>query len=303
MKIVVTGASGLIGTPLLAALRADGHDVRRLVRRPPTAADEVTWDPARRQLDPAALPSVDAVVHLAGAGIADKRWTAAYRRTVLASRVDGTTTISEAIAAAQPRPPVLLSMSGIGYYGDTGDRIVDESAPAGAGFMAEVCQAWEAATAPARAAGVRVVEMRTAPVLTAAGGTLGRMLPLAKLGLLSPLGSGRQYVSWISMADLLDVVQFLLGADGVSGPVNVTSPQAVTMAELTGTLLRVAGRPRLAPRVPALALRLALGGFADEGVLSGPRVRPAVLEAAGYHFRHPDLETALRVATGRPASV
>ncbi len=302
MQIMVSGSSGLLGSALVPALRADGHEVRRLVRRSVADKDEVSWDPAGRHLDPTSLDSVDAVVHLAGAGIGDKRWTPEYRKTVLDSRVDGTSTLSEAISAAAPRPRVLLSMSGIGIYGDTGDRVVDESAPAGAGFLADVSRAWEAATAPAESPVCRVVLMRTAPVLTAAGGTLGRMLPLAKLGLLSPLGSGEQYVSWISLPDQIGAVRFLLGADAVRGPVNVTSPHAVTMAQLTGTLLHVVGRPRLAPRVPAFALRLALGDFAEEGVLHGPRVVPTVLQDAGFRFQHPTVDDALRWATGRPAT-
>lgn len=299
MRIVISGASGLVGSALVPDLRAAGHEVQRLVRRPAAADDELSWDPGSRSLDPASLSGADAVIHLAGAGIGDRRWTAAYRKAVLDSRVDGTTTISAALAAAEPRPRVLLSMSGTGWYGDTGPRTVDETAAGGSGFLAEVCAAWEAATGPAEAAGVRVVRMRTGPVLTAKGGTLGRMLPLARLGLLSPLGSGRQYVSWVSQADQLDAIGFLLGTDHISGPVNVTGPEPVTMAELTGSLLRVLGRPRLAPRVPALALRVALGGFAEEGVLISQRVIPRVLESAGHRFTHRTIEGALRWATGR----
>lgn len=299
MKIAVTGASGLIGSALIPALQAGGHLVVRFVRRPPASADEVSWDPAAHRLDTVALTDVDAVIHLAGVGIGDKRWTSAYKEQVLSSRVDGTLTVSRALAAAEPRQRVLLSMSGTGFYGITDDRTVDETAPAGTGFLAEVCQAWEQATAPAEAAGARVVRLRTGPVLASAGGTLRRMLPLARLGLLSPLGSGRQYLPWVSLADYLDVVAFLLAAEDVRGPVNVTGPSPVTMADFTGTLLKVVGRPRLAPPVPAFALRIALGEFADEGVLHGQRVVPRVLEAAGYRFAHPTVEDALRWATGR----
>ncbi len=299
LSIAVTGAAGLLGSALVPMLRADGHAVLRCVRRPATADDELTWDPAARGLDPAAQAKVDAVIHLAGVGIGDRRWTPAYKAKIRDSRVDGTLTVSTAMAAAAPRPRVLLSMSGSGYYGITGDRAVDESAPAGSGFLAEVCQAWEEATAPAQAAGVRVVRMRTGPVLAGQGGILGRMLPLARLGLLSPLGSGGQYVSWISLTDYLDAVVFLLGAD-VAGPVNVNGPHPVTMTELTSTLLAVLGRPRLLPRVPAFALRAALGEFADEGVLRGQRVLPRVLESAGHRFAHPTVDSALRWATTRP---
>ncbi len=299
MRIVLTGASGLIGSALVDFLRAADHEVLRLVRRPVTAADELTWDPAGHVLDPASLSSVDAVIHLAGAGIGDKRWSAAYKQVVMDSRVDGTVTVSEALAAAHPRPRVLLSMSGTGWYGDTGDRVVDESGPPGEGFLAQVCAAWEAATQAAEDAGVRVIRMRTGPVLTGSGGMLDRMLPLARLGLLSPLGSGRQYVSWVSLADQLDAIGALLSADHISGPVNVTGPEPVTMAELTNTLLSVLGRPRLAPRVPSAALRIALGGFADEGVLKSQRCVPAVLTDAGHTFRHPTVAAALRWATQR----
>lgn len=297
MRIVVSGASGLVGSALVPHLRATGHEVLRLVRRPVAAGDEVGWNPRDGILDPGALSTVDAAIHLAGVGIGDKRWTSSYKRAVLDSRVDGTTTLSEALAAADPRPRVLLSMSGAGWYGDTGNHVTDETGPHGAGFLAEVTAAWEASTRPAQEAGVRVVRMRTGPVITAKGGTLGRMLPLGRLGLLSPLGNGRQYVSWVSLADQLDAIGFLLSADEISGPVNVTGPKPATMAELTGTLLHVLGRPRLAPRVPAFALRAALGGFADEGVLISQRVVPGVLESAGHRFAHRTIEDALRWAT------
>jgi uncharacterized protein (TIGR01777 family) len=300
LTVAITGAAGLIGSALVPALRDDGHEVLRLVRRPVERDDELSWDPATRTLDPAALASVDAVVHLAGAGIGDRRWTPAYKASVLSSRVDGTLAVSQAMAAAPARPRVLLSMSASGFYGDTGDRVVDEKAPPGTGFLAEVSREWEEATAPAAAAGVRVVTMRTGPVLAGSGGFLGRMLPLARVALLSPLGSGRQYVPWISLADHRDAVRFLLRAEDLSGPVNVTAPRPATMAEITDTLLKVLGRPRLAPRVPAFALRLALGEFADEGVLTGQRAIPAVLAAAGHEFAHPTVEAALRWATGRP---
>jgi len=303
LTIAVSGASGLIGSALVPRLRGHGHTVQRLVRRPAAAEDEVSWDPASHHLDPTALTGVDAVVHLAGAGIGDKRWSPAYRATILASRVDSTLTISRALAAlAEPnRPRTLLSMSATGFYGDTGDRVVDETEGQGTGFLAEVTRAWEDATAPAETAGVRVVTLRTGPVLAAGGGFLGRMLPLARLSLLSPLGSGRQYVPWISLADHLDATEFLLTADGISGPVNLTGPSPVPIGELTDTLLRVLGRPRLAPRVPAFALRLAIGDFADEGVLTGQRAVPRVLEAANHRFAHPTVESALRWATDRPS--
>lgn len=299
MRIMVSGASGLIGSALVPHLSASGHDVLRLVRRSASAADEVGWDPDNRILDPGTLSNVDAVVHLAGLGIGDKRWTPSYQRAVLNSRVNGTITISQALADAPLRPRTLLSMSGAGWYGDTGDHVTDETGPHGTGFLAEVTAAWEDATRPAEQAGVRVVRMRTGPVITANGGTLGRMLPLARLGLLSPLGNGRQYVSWVSLADQLDAVGFLLDAEEINGAVNVTAPEPSTMAELTGTLLRVLGRPRLAPRVPAVALRIALGGFADEGVLISQRVVPRVLESAGHCFAHRTIEDAMRWATDK----
>ena len=291
MKIAVTGASGLIGSALVPSLRRGGHEVVRLVRRGSSAPDEVMWDPGAHRLDPAALADVDAVVHLAGAGVGDRRWTSSYRRTVLRSRVDGTTTVARALAEADPRPRVLLSGSAIGWYGDTGDRVVDESSPSGEGFLAEVCRQWEGATAPAEQAGVRVAHLRTGVVMAAHGGALAQQLPLFRLGLGGRLGSGRQWVSWISLPDQVRAMEFLLTAD-VAGPVNLVAPEPVTNAELTRTLGQALHRPAVLP-VPGLALRLALGEFAEEAVLAGQRVVPRVLAEAGFTPLHPDLPQAL----------
>jgi uncharacterized protein (TIGR01777 family) len=216
---------------------------------------------------------------------------------VLASRVDATETISAAVAAADPRPRALLSASAVGWYGDTGDSTVDESAPAGADFLAEVCRRWEAATQPAAAAGVRVARLRSG-LVCGKGGLLGRLLPLARLGLASPLGSGRQWWSWISLADEVGAIRHVLGADDVAGPVNLTGPEPVTNREFTRTLGRVVRRPVVLPPVPRVALRLALGEFADVGVVAGQRVLPRVLQDTGYRFRHETVEQALRWATG-----
>ena len=300
MKVAITGSSGLIGTALAPALRGDGHEVVRLVRRTPRTADEHRWAPDHRQVDPSVLADVDAVVNLAGVGVGDHRWTADYRRQILASRVDSTATVSAALAdaaAADPgRPRVLLSASGIGYYGDTGDREVDESAPAGDDFLADVCQQWEAATAPAAAAGVRVALLRTGLVL-AEGGMMGRLRPLFRLGLGGKLGSGRQYWPWISLRDEVDAIRFLLTGD-VAGPVNLTGPAPVTNAEFTRTLGRVLHRPAVLP-VPGIALSVVLGEFARVGVLAGQRAVPAALTAAGFAHTHRDLDSALRAALPR----
>ncbi|MCW2535098.1 MAG: hypothetical protein JWQ26_797 [Modestobacter sp.] len=297
MKVAVTGSSGLIGSRLVPTLVEDGHEVIRLVRRTPRRADEHRWDPQHRRIDPALLTDVDAVVHLAGVGVADHRWTAAHKRQVLESRVDGTATVSQALAdaaAADPtRDRVLLSGSAVGWYGDTGDRVVDESAPAGDDFLARVCVAWEAATAPAVEAGVRVATLRTGLVL-GPGGLLARMLPLFRLGLGGRLGSGRQYLPWISLTDEVDAIRFLLTAP-VSGPVNLSAPTPVTNAQFTAALGRVVHRPAVLP-VPGAALRVVLGEFARVGVLAGQRAVPAALTAAGFPFTHHDLEAALRAA-------
>ena len=298
MKIAISGASGLIGTALVPALRDDGHTIVRLVRRAAGSADEVRWDPARGELDQAALADVDAVVNLAGAGIGDKRWTDARKRLVLASRVDATRTVSEALAAAAGRPRVLLSASAVGYYGDTGDTAVDESGPVGAGYLAEICRQWEAATAPAESAGVRVAHLRTG-LVCGRGGLLAKLVPLVRAGLGGPLGSGRQYWSWISLADEVDAVRHVLACQEVSGPVNLVGPVPVTNREFTQALGRVLHRPVIAPPVPRLVLRAAVGEFADEGIVAGQRVLPRVLQDTGYRFRHQTAEQTLRWATGR----
>lgn len=298
MKVAVTGASGLIGSALLPVLRESGHDVVRLVRRTTQAADEVRWDPAERRLDPAALADVDGVVHLAGAGVADARWTDKRKAAILDSRVDGTTTLATALAAADPRPRVLVSGSAVGWYGDGGDRVLTETAPAGQGFLADVVERWEAATAGASDAGVRVAHARTGLVLSAKGGLLGRLLPLFKVGLGGKVGPGTQYWPWISLADEVRALVFLLEGD-LSGPVNLTGPEPVTNAVFTKAAGAVLHRPTLAP-VPSFAIKLALGSqMAEEIALFGQRAIPQALTAAGFSFDHPTVESALQYVSGR----
>lgn len=291
MRVAVTGASGLIGTALVRSLEADGHRVVRLVRRQPAGPREMSWQPGGT-LGAEALAGVDAVVHLAGAGIGDRRWSAAYKRVIRESRVRGTRTVAEAVAQARPR--VLVCGSAIGFYGDTGGREVDETAPAGSGFLAGVVRDWEAAAAPAREAGVRVVFARTGLVL-GRGGLVGRLLPLFRLGLGGRLGDGRQWMSWISLDDEVAALRFLLDGD-LEGPVNLTAPRPVTNADFTRALARAVGRPAVLA-VPGAALRLVLGEFAEEGALISQRVLPRRLEEAGFTFGHPEVTAALATAT------
>ncbi|HEV7208715.1 MAG TPA: TIGR01777 family oxidoreductase [Mycobacteriales bacterium] len=295
VKIAVTGASGLIGSHLVPVLRAGGHQVLTLSRRAPRQPGEVQWHPEEGRLDAAALAGVDAAVHLAGAGIADKRWSDAYKQTVLRSRIEGTRLLATTLATLDPLPKVLLSGSAIGYYGDAGSRTIDEDAPAGSGFLADVCVAWEKATEPAERAGIRVCHLRTGIVLSNAGGALAKQLPLYKIGLGGPLGSGRQYQSWISLDDEVGAIHFLLTAEGVHGPVNLTAPSPLPQRDFATALGAAVRRPAVLP-TPALALRLALGEFADEGLLVGQRVLPAALRKAGYAFLHPTLPEALSAA-------
>ena len=302
MKVVVSGASGSIGSALVPELRAAGHDVIRLVRREPHTPDEVRWDPARGELDPTQLRGVNAAVNLSGPGIGSKRWSAAYKHEVKQARVDATRTLATALAALDPTPSVLVSGSAIGYYGDTGDDVVDETAPPGSDYLAEICQEWEAATAPAEAAGIRVVHLRTGVVMSAYGGLLDtpvpifgipiKLLPLFKLGLGGKLGSGKQWLSWVSMRDEVRAIHFALDTATLSGPVNVTSPQPVTNRDWTKALGAALHRPTFLA-VPAPVLRLAVGEFADLGALVSQRVRPTALLDAGFTFRTPTIEAAL----------
>jgi uncharacterized protein (TIGR01777 family) len=292
VKAAVTGASGLLGPHLVRSLRGDGHEVLRLVRRAPAADDEVRWDPKSGYVDTDALAGVDAVIHLAGAGMGDRPWTPAYRREVYDSRVTGTRVLATALAALDPRPRVLLSQSGVGYYGNPGERAVDESAPAGDSYVARIAQDWEQATLPAADAGVRVVTMRTGVVVSGRGGALGRLLPVFRLGLGGRLGSGRQFWTWIALRDFVRAARFLLDREDLAGPVNVCAPVPVTNAELTETLGRVLHRPTVLA-VPGLAMRVPLRDFADD-LLGGQRVLPRRLLDAGFTFDEPELEAALR---------
>lgn len=294
MTIIVTGSSGLLGSALVRALRAEGTRVVSLVRRAPQSPDESFWNPARGLLDPAVLRGAAAVVHLAGAGIGDRRWNDDVKREVVRSRVEGTRTLVRALTESASRPPALLSASAIGFYGDTGDREVDETSPPGEGFLArDVVVPWEAETVPAEEAGMRVARLRTGLVLSADGGMLPRILPIFKLGLGAPLGSGRQYWSWISIDDWVLAVQRVLEDPDISGPVNLTAPEPVTNAEFTRELGRAVHRPVMPLAVPGFVLRTAIGGFAEEGVLTGQRVLPRRLLEAGHTFRHIRLGDAL----------
>lgn len=292
MKVALAGSSGLIGTALIAALRADGHDVVQLVRHPPRQPGEVQWDPDR-PLDPAVLTGVDAAVCLSGAGVGDKRWSESYKRTLADSRIKPTHTLATALAALEPKPTVFLAGSAIGYYGETGDAEIDESAGPGDDFLAKLTVDWEAASAPAEAAGIRVAHLRTGLVVASQGGAWGRMFPLFRLGLGGKLGSGRQYWSFISLTDHVRALQFLLTHD-VSGPVNLTGPNPVTNAEVTKAMGTALHRPTILP-APRFGLRLVLGEFADEPLRS-QRVIPKMLEKAGFTFEHPTIEQAIRAA-------
>jgi uncharacterized protein (TIGR01777 family) len=292
MRVIISGASGLIGSALSAELRTDGHDVVKLVRRPPAGDGEIQWDPAKGVLAADALDGADAVVHLAGAGIGDHRWTDEYKAEILDSRVSSTTLLAETIAAGAQRPPVLLSGSAIGIYGASDGRELDESSPVGSGFLADVCRQWEAAAAPAAAAGTRVAHLRTGIVLTPAGGALKKMLPLFKLFAGGRFGNGKQWQSWITLADEVGAIRHLLTAD-VHGPVNLTAPNPITNAGFAKHLGKALGRPSFLP-VPSFGPKLLLGSeLADALLFTGQNVLPKVLLQSGYHFRHPQLEEAL----------
>jgi hypothetical protein len=297
--IVVTGASGLIGKRLVASLEGAGRRVLRAVRRDVRdPAREFLWDPAQGRIDRDKLVGVDAVVHLAGANVAGKRWTPAYKKLLIESRVQGTQLISEAIAALEPKPRVLTCASAIGFYGDRGDELVDESSPSGDGFLPDLCLQWERACQPARDAGIRVANMRIGVVLTPDGGALAKMLTPFKLGAGGVIGSGRQYMSWIALGDLVRAIGQVLDDDQLSGPVNLVAPSPATNREFTKTLGKVLSRPTLFP-MPAFAARLAFGEMADELLLSGTRVAPTALKRSSFRFDHAELESALRHLLGK----
>lgn len=292
MKIVISGASGLIGTQLVAKLSQSGHEVIRLVRRSPKAG-EIQWNPKTGMLDASVLEGTDAVIHLSGAGIGDKRWTAGYRKEILDSRTDTTALLAKTIASLSRKPSVFLSGSAIGIYGARNDEQLTEVSTHGTGFLAEVCEQWEAAAKPAVEAGVRTVYLRTGIVLTPKGGALKKLLPLFKLGVGGKFGNGKQWQSWISIDDEIGAIEYLLTAN-VSGAVNLTAPNPVTNAEFTKVLASVLKRPAIVP-VPTFAPKILLGGeLADALLFTGQRVIPAALNASGYTFKHTTLESALR---------
>jgi uncharacterized protein (TIGR01777 family) len=299
VDVAVTGSHGLVGSALVPALAQAGHRAVRIVRGTPAGRDELAWDPRAGVLDAAALDRVGAVVHLAGAGIGDKRWTPERKRLILESRTQGTELLARTLAGLAHKPAVLISASGVDYYGPHGDEELTEESRPGAGFLADVCRRWEDATRPAKDAGIRVVRIRTGPVLSAAGGLLGRLLLPFRMGLGGRVGSGSQYMSWIALDDHIAAILRHLADDESAGVYNHTAPNPVTNREFTETLGSVLRRPTRIP-TPILPLKLRYGSeLVDELLLTGQRVLPTRLEEAGYRFAHPTLEEALRAAVDR----
>ncbi|XUL87639.1 TIGR01777 family oxidoreductase [Streptomyces galilaeus] len=293
-RIAVTGASGLIGSALVRSLTADGHEVVRLVRRAARGADEVCWDPEGEYVDAAALDGCDAVVNLAGAGVGDHRWTDAYKKTVRDSRVLGTAALAEAVAALDRPPRVWVNGSAIGFYGETGDRAVDEDAPPGDGFLPSLCVEWEEATAPVQEAGVRTVFARTGLVVAKDGGAWAKLFPLFKAGVGGRFGDGRQYWSFVALHDEVAAIRHLIDTEGLSGPFNLTAPNPLTNREIAAAMGRVLHRPSLFT-VPAPALKLVLGEMSGD-VLGSQRVLPKRLLESGFTFTFPEIEGAIRAA-------
>jgi uncharacterized protein (TIGR01777 family) len=292
VRVAITGASGFIGSALTASLEGDGHEVLR-IGRSASGPGTARWDPTAGVLDAAALDGVDAVVHLAGEGIAEKRWTEQQKRRIRDSRVLGTTLIANTLAELGSKPRVLVSGSGIDAYGDRGDEVLTESSSRGESFLADVVRDWEAATAPAEAAGIRVAHLRTGIVLGKDGGALPRMVQLARFGLLGKIGSGRQWWSWITIDDQVRAVRHLIDAD-VSGPVNLCTPNPATNADFTAALGRVLGRPTFLP-IPSFGPKLVLGSeLAETLLLESKRAEPEKLLESGFQFQHDDIEEALR---------
>lgn len=297
MKIVITGATGLVGSTLAPFLVANGHEVARLSRT--SEAGFTRWDPARGENDPAVFANCDAVVHLAGANLAAGRWTAERQRELLDSRVRTTRDIVDSLARISRRPSSLLCASGVGFYGDTGETIADETTPKGAGFLADLCDRWEAEAARAREFGVRVVSLRFGPMLTPKGGALAKMLPIFRFGLGGPIGSGKQWMSWIALDDAMHAIAHVMANETLFGPINVVAPGTVRSREFSARLARELRRPALVP-VPAFALRIAFGRkLADEALLASSRAAPRRLLETGFRFRHPELAGALHHVLGQ----
>ena len=292
MKILVAGASGLVGSALIPSLESDGAEINRLVRSSPKA-NEIEWHPNHGGIDATRLEGFDAIINLAGENIAEGRWTDEKKRKIRDSRVDGTHLLSEAIAKLATKPRVFLCASATGFYGDRDDEILDETSDSGGGFLANVCRDWEGATEPTAKAGVRVVNLRFGPILAHEGGMLGKMLTPFKMGMGGKVGSGKQYISWVAIDDVIGAIKLALADESIHGPLNVVSPNPVTNEEFTKTLGEVLSRPTVMS-IPAFAARLAFGEMADEMLLVSQRVAPKKLNEAGYQFKHPELESALR---------
>jgi uncharacterized protein (TIGR01777 family) len=297
MKVLVTGSSGLIGSAVVENLIAGGHSVIRLVRRAP-GQNEIHWDPAAGTIDAAGLEGLDAVVHLAGENVAQGRWTQEKKKRIRDSRVEGTRILCNALSGLVQPPRVLVAASAIGYYGARGDEVLTEESPPGSGFLSDVCRQWEAATAPAAQRGIRVVNLRIGIVLSSKGGALAKMLLPFKLGVGGRVGSGKQYMSWIALDDVVGAIDHAIANDSLSGPVNAVAPNPVTNYEFTKALGKVLEKPTLFP-MPAFAAHLALGEIADELLLASTRVEPRRLLATGYKFLFPELEGALRHLLGK----
>jgi uncharacterized protein len=299
MLVAVTGSTGMIGSALVASLVADGHEVLRLTRSPSPGPGAARWDPAGGTIDAEALAKADAVVHLAGRAIAAPRWTPKVKREILSSRTRGTRLLAETMAGLAGGPRVLVTASGIHYYGDRGDEVLTETSPGGQGFLAEVCRQWEGAASPARDAGIRTVHVRTGLVLASRGGALPKLLPLFRVGLGGRFGSGRQWWPWVTLDDVVGIYRHAVTSAAASGPLNATAPNPVTNAEFTATLAKVLGRPALLP-VPHFGPRLLLGQMAEELLFTSARVHPAAPQSSGYWFQHPTLAPALRHLLDRP---
>lgn len=300
-RIAVAGSSGLVGSRLVQHLEANGDHVIRLEREHPVSPGAVFWDPAKGELDAAAFEGVDAVVNLAGVSIAGKRWSASRKQQILQSRIDSTSLLSRTMASLSKKPRVLVSTSAVGYYGTAGSTILTETAPRGEGFLAGVCEQWEAAADPARQAGIRVVHPRFGIVLAGDGGMLPPISRLFRFGLGGRIGNGQQFLSWVDLDDLVAMIDFLIDADSIEGAVNAVAPQSVTNEEFTRTLGAVLSRPTFLP-APAFAIRLLMGEMGEELVLASQRAVPDRLQEADFAYRYPSLERSLRHALDRPAA-